>query len=158
MNYICVGKIVNTHALKGEVKIISDFSYKDRVFVKNKKLYIGEDKEEVIVESYRIHKIFDMIKFKEKSSINEVIGFKTKYIYINKEDLILNDEELLNEELIGMKVYKEDVLYGTIEGYIFEGKTKLIVVSGKYLPYKKELISKIDKKNRCIYYNDLLIL
>ena len=29
IKYINVGKIVNTHALKGEVRIISDFEFKD---------------------------------------------------------------------------------------------------------------------------------
>ena len=35
MKYIYVGKIVNTHALKGEVRLISDFEYKERVFKKD---------------------------------------------------------------------------------------------------------------------------
>ena len=40
MKYIYIGKIVNTHALKGEVRIISNFEYKDRVLVavKNKEI------------------------------------------------------------------------------------------------------------------------
>ena len=40
IKYINVGKIVNTHALKGEVRIISDFEFKDRVFIPNNVLYI----------------------------------------------------------------------------------------------------------------------
>ena len=31
MKYVLIGKIVNTHGLKGEVRIISNFEYKDRV-------------------------------------------------------------------------------------------------------------------------------
>lgn len=42
IKYINVGKIVNTHALKGEVRIISDFEFKDRVFIPNNVLYIGQ--------------------------------------------------------------------------------------------------------------------
>ena len=33
-DYIYVGKIVNTHGLKGEIRILSDFDYKDKVWVK----------------------------------------------------------------------------------------------------------------------------
>ena len=40
MKYIYVGKIVNTHALKGEVRIISNFEFKDRVFMPTNTLYI----------------------------------------------------------------------------------------------------------------------
>ena len=50
MKYVLVGVIVNTHALKGEVRIISDFLYKSRVFKSEMHLYIGEGKEEVIIE------------------------------------------------------------------------------------------------------------
>ena len=32
MEYIYIGKIVNTHGIKGEVRIISDFKYKNEVF------------------------------------------------------------------------------------------------------------------------------
>ena len=38
--YILVGKLVNTHGIKGEVKILSDFEYKTRVFKKDFKLYL----------------------------------------------------------------------------------------------------------------------
>ena len=32
MNLIYVGKLVNTHGLKGEVRLISDFKFKEDVF------------------------------------------------------------------------------------------------------------------------------
>ena len=72
MNLIVIGKLVNTHALKGEVRIISDFQFKSRVFVPNFKLYIGKDKEEVTIKSYRHHKNFEMCLFHEYNYINDV--------------------------------------------------------------------------------------
>ena len=44
--YVYIGKIVNTHGIKGELRLLSDFKYKDRVFLENRKIYIGEDKIE----------------------------------------------------------------------------------------------------------------
>ena len=32
MDKIYIGKIVNTHGIKGEVRILSDFLYKDKAF------------------------------------------------------------------------------------------------------------------------------
>ena len=32
MDYIYIGEIVNTHGLKGEIRIKSNFPYKDKVF------------------------------------------------------------------------------------------------------------------------------
>ena len=40
MEYIYVGKIVNTHGIKGEIRILSDFKYKNEIFKENFKLYI----------------------------------------------------------------------------------------------------------------------
>ena len=36
--FIYVGKIVNTHGIKGEIRILSDFEYKNKVFVPKMKL------------------------------------------------------------------------------------------------------------------------
>lgn len=62
MDYIKIGKIVNTHGIKGEVRLLSKFPYKDKVFVKDMNIYIDKKYKEVI-NSYRKHKNFDMITF-----------------------------------------------------------------------------------------------
>ena len=36
-----VGKVVGTHGIKGEIRILSDFQFKDKIFVVGKKLIIG---------------------------------------------------------------------------------------------------------------------
>ena len=61
MKYVLIGKLVNTHGLKGEVRILSDFRYKDRVFIPNMKIYIGKEKKEETISTYRHHKIFEML-------------------------------------------------------------------------------------------------
>ena len=43
-NYIYVGKIINTFGIKGELKVSSAFEFKDRVFIKDFNIYIGEEK------------------------------------------------------------------------------------------------------------------
>ena len=98
MKYILLGKIVNTHGLKGEIRIISNFKYKNKAFIPNMKAYIGKDKLEVIINSYRYHKIFDMITLKGYNNIDEVLKFKGDYIFINKEDIILENNEYLDED------------------------------------------------------------
>ena len=40
MDYILIGKIVNTHGIKGELRIKSNFLMKDKVFKKGFALYI----------------------------------------------------------------------------------------------------------------------
>ena len=76
MEWIYIGEIVNTHGLKGEIRILSDFEYKKEAFKIGKKMYIGKNKEEVTIQTYRTHKEFDMFTFEGLSEINDVIIYK----------------------------------------------------------------------------------
>lgn len=154
-DYIYVGKIVNTHALKGEVRLLSNFEFKDKVFLTGKTLYIGIHKSKEVIETYRRHKQFDMIKFKGIDYINDVLKYKGAYVYILRSDLILNDDEVLEEELLQMDVYNNDKLIGKIEEYRNDNGNKVLRVSGKYIPYNKDFITKIDKINKRIYFHGI---
>lgn len=155
MEYLVIGKLVNTHALKGEVRIISDFDFKSRVFVPGMKLYIGEYKEQVTIETYRKHKNFDMCKFKEYSYINDVLKFKGSLVYINKDDLELKVEEYLDEDLIGLDAIYQNNCIGTIKTIENNNGYKLFVINDKYVPYNKNFIDNIDLNNKKIKLKNL---
>ena len=84
---VYVGEIVNTHGIKGELRIVSDFKYKEKVFINGNKLYLGKRKQKVIIDSYRKHKNYDMVKFDGINDINDAIIFKGDEVYIKREDL-----------------------------------------------------------------------
>lgn len=155
IKYINVGKIVNTHALKGEVRIISDFEFKDRVFIPNNVLYIGQFKDREVIETYRKHKQYDMVKFVGIDNINDVIKYKGASVFVNEEDLHLKEDEILTEELIGMNVYNENSLVGNITEYREDNGNKNIRVNDKLIPFNENFISKIDKQNREIHFHDI---
>ena len=150
MEYVYIGKLVNTHALKGEVKIISNFEYKDKAFVKGKHFYI--DNEKVTINSYRHHKIFDMVTFKEYDYINDVLKFKGKKVYMDKEELDLKKDDLLFSDYIGLDGYYNDKFIGKISDIIVNNGYKLFYVSGKYIPFNKEFIENVDIKNKKIIF------
>ena len=77
-DFIFIGNIVNTHGIKGELRIISDFKYKDRVFLNNRRIYIGEEHIEEVINTYRRHKIFDMVTLKGYDNINQVLKYLKK--------------------------------------------------------------------------------
>ena len=81
MKYIYIGDVVNTHGLKGEVRLISDFEHKKKVFKKGFKLYIGRDKDELVINTYRVHKEYDMLTFEGLTSIDDVIIYKGDKAY-----------------------------------------------------------------------------
>ncbi len=155
MKYIYVGKIVNTHALKGEVRLISNFEFKDRAFKKGNTLFIGQFKEGKIIENYRKHKQFDMIKFVGIDYINDVIKYKGSNVYVSEDVLSLNDNEILESELTNMFVYIGEKKIGKIEDYRNNNGNKIIKVNDKYIPYNQNFIDKIDKHNHIIYMHDI---
>ena len=155
MKYIFIGRIVNTHALKGEVRIVSDFEFKDRIFKENTLLYIGENKDKEIIETYRKHKQFDMVKFKGIDYINDVLKYKGSKVYIDESILNLKDDEILISELINMDVYNDNKYVGKITEYRSDNGNNMLRVNDKLVPYNKDFITKIDKENKCIYFHDI---
>lgn len=144
MEYVCIGKLVNTHGIKGEVKLLSNFEYKNKVFVVGMNFYIGEDKEKVTVNSYRHHKVFDMVTFKEYNYINDVLKFKNKLVYVLKPDLALDNNLILDRDYIGMNAYYEGVLVGKVKDIIDNNGYKLMLIGTKYVPFNKEFISSVS--------------
>ena len=154
-DYIYVGKIVNTHGIKGEIRILSDFEYKERVFKIGMPIYIGRKKEREEIISYRHHKNFEMITMNGYSDINQVLKYKGLYVYIKREDLVLKDVELLESDYIGLNVYVDDVLKGSIEEVRESGgNNKFFVVTTEkgnvFVPFQKEFIKSIDISNKRI--------
>ncbi len=154
MEYVCIGKLVNTHGIKGEVKLLSNFEYKDKAFVVGMNFYIGEDKEKVTVNSYRHHKVFDMVTFKEYNYINDVLKFKNKLVYVLKPDLALDNNSILDRDYIGMNAYYEGVLVGKVNDIIDNNGYKLMLIGTKFVPFNKEFISSMSvTKNELILKN-----
>ena len=152
MKFINIGKIVNTHGIKGELRILSDFKYKEKVFKKDFKFYIGKDKEELIVNSYRHHKIFDMVTFNDLNDINLVLKYKGKEVYINEEDLDL-DGEIYIDNLIGYKVVVGDKDIGVVTDVMHMKANDILRVNDILIPYVKEFIIKIE--DNTIYVKDV---
>ncbi len=147
MKYVLIGKIVNTHGLKGEVRILSDFKYKDRVFKIGMKIYIGKNKVCEEINSYRYHKIFDMITMCGYDNIDQILKYKGEYVFISRDDLILKDNEYLDEDLLNLDLYMGNNYLGKVEQveYLTKNK-KLLIVSKHYIPF--ELVKEIDFLNK----------
>ena len=152
MKYVLVGRLVNTHGLKGEVRILSSFKYKDKVFKEGMNIYIGKDKINECITSYRYHKIFDMITMDGYNNINDILKYKGEYVFVNKEDIILNENEYLDEDIIGLKVYVENKLLGEVRRIDKHSVNEILVIKNdekNYLvPYNFDIILSIDLENK----------
>lgn len=150
MDFIYVGKMVGTHGIKGEIRIISNFDKKEKVFLLDMPLYIGNKKEKEVINSYRKHKNYDMVTLRGINDINEVLKYKGQKVYVLRNDLNLDGDFVL-DDLLGMKIISNNEEYGIVED-IFDnnGNTLLKVLFEKsyYIPYNSEYIRKVflDKK------------
>ena len=152
--YRYLGKIVNTHGIKGEVRIISDIDYKDRVFTKGFNLYIGSSKQKETINTYRVHKNFDMVTFDGISNINDVLKYKGEDVYILKSDI---EGIITDEDYIGLDAYT-DKFIGKVTG-ILKGYNDILVIENdtkKYMvPKLDNFIKNIDFENKKIIIENI---
>ena len=152
MGKVYVGKIVSTHGIKGEVRILSDFEYKDKVFKVGQKLII--DDNEYVIKSYRHHKNFEMVTLNEYKDINEVLFLMKKKVYINEENIELLDNEVLDEELVTYKVITTDGKEGSIEEVFFASPgnkiIRILLDKEILIPVKSPMLKEVNKKEKKI--------
>ena len=152
MEYICVGKIVQTHGIKGELRIRSKFLKKDRVFKKGFTLYLGDDKKPEIINTYRPHKEFDMVTFEGYNNINEVLDYLKLLVYAKKEDIELKEDEYILEELVGLNVIEDGKCLGKVNEIVYNNSNILLnVISDEhnfYIPNNPNFIKKVNLSDK----------
>lgn len=164
-NYLDVGKIVNTHGIKGEVRVQSLTNRPEQRYAKGSELAIEMENGEhipVIVKSHRVHKSFDLLMFDGYSSINDVEQFKSKMLKVN-ESLLPDLEEgvYYTNQLIGADVLDEQGnLIGQIKEILSMPANDVWVVKRPnkkdlYLPNISSVILKVDLNENQIIVNVL---
>ena len=148
MKLVYIGKYVNTHGLIGEIKILSDFEYKDKVFKIGNSIYIDNNK--YTINSYRVHKGYDMITLNGINNINDIESLKGSNVYIDNEEY---NFEYVYSDLIGFSIYDNDYRGEVIEIV----KSKLYpLLKVKYnkdylIPYTDNFIDRVDLESKKIY-------
>ena len=153
-----VGKIVNTHSLKGEVKVISSTDFEEERFKKGSKLLITRGNQlirEVIVESYRNHKNFLLVKFEGIDSVEEAEKLKNLQIKIDSDEVEeLEENEFYFHQIIGCQVFDEnDRNLGEIIDILTPGANDVWVIKGEegkeiLIPYIEDVVKQIDITNK----------
>ena len=152
MTKLYIGKIVNTHGIKGELRIKDNLTtkQKEEIFKIGSNLII--DEKAYKITSYRVHKDYDMVIFDGFNNINEVLFLKGKNVYKSKDEINLNNEGILDSELITYKVKTTDNLEGSILDVEETGNNykilRLLIDNNKVLvPYHKDFV-KIDSDKK----------
>ena len=167
-NLISVGKILNFHGIKGEVKI-GYTKGRDELVSGLKNVFVGsfksksDEKRALTVSAVRFHKQHALIKFKEINTVNEAEEIKGFDIFVPKSgaEKYLEDDEYLVSDLIGLDVLDTDgALIGSVVDFAQNFGNDLLSVrdgNGKnhFVPFVKELVPSVNLKTGTIVVNDI---
>ena len=151
--FVKIGFISNTHGIKGEIRLISDFELKDKVFTSGFKVYFGNNYEEFTITGYRPHKHFDMITLEGIDNINQILKYKKEAVYAKRSDLNLKENDYLMQDLYNMAVYENNEFIGKIEDVVYNKANILLKVYGVkyfYIPYNEQFITSVDLDKKTI--------
>lgn len=149
MEYIQVGKIVNTHGLRGDVKVLP-LTDDPKRFEDLKVVYVGDEKLKLDIGKVGYIKGNVLLKFKQYCDINDVEKFKNNMVFIDVKDKVkLPEDSFFLDDILGMEVYLEDETHlGTIKDILQPGANDVYVVKNKNLEYLipaiKDVVKKVD--------------
>ena len=156
IDYILIGKIVNTHGIKGEVKVMSETDFKSDRYHKNNKTYIDFNNEKIFVKiiSFRSHKGFDLLTFEGLDDINLVEKYKGFSLYSeNKKPKDLKKNEYHEIDLIGLEICQNNVIVGVINSIKTYPQCDYLEIKKndgemKLVPFLKEFVLDVDIQNK----------
>jgi 16S rRNA processing protein RimM len=155
---VMVGKILSTHGLNGDVKLMSFCENPEDIFN-----YTLLDKNNNIMRCKRVGStskpnVF-LAKFENLNSIDEANRYRNYELFIKKEDLaeIDDDNSVYVDDLINMKADSGEKK-GIIRDVYNYGAGDVVEIEwsdGKIesIPFTETFIREIDKKNSIVYIN-----
>ena len=151
--YLEAGKIVSTHGIKGEVKVLP-WADSPEFLTRFKTYYLveaagGRQQETGLlsVESSRVQKTCVLIKFKGVDTVEEAQKLRDKVIHIARNDSRIPAGTVFQADLIGMPVYANGAEIGRIAEILSMPASDVWVVKGEkeyMIPNVKAFVPVID--------------
>lgn len=149
--FIEAGKVVNTHGVKGEVKI-QVWLDSPEFLKKFKTVYI--DNRAVKLVSGRVHKGFLIAVLDGVDDVNAAMSLKNKTVFIDRKDAKLPKGAYFLQDIIGAAVVTEDgESVGTLEDILETPASRIYVVKGEtehLIPAVDEFIVRVDAENAVV--------
>lgn len=122
------GKIVNTHGIRGEVKI-QPWADSPEVLCALPALYI--DGAPVALRSARVHKGNVIALLEGVSDVDQAMLLKNKVVWLNRDDLRLPEGTFFLADLIGLRVVDEEGQdLGILNEVLSPSRQQVYVVKG----------------------------
>jgi 16S rRNA processing protein RimM len=152
---LTVGKVANTHGIRGEFKIWPETDFPEERFATGNELFLVSPDETktvpVSIVTARPQKTVFIVKFKEYHDINQVEPFKGWSVKVSAEKRgKLSADEFYFHDIIGSKVITEEgEEIGSVTDILRPGANDVWVVkqtNGKlaYLPYIADVVLRVN--------------
>jgi 16S rRNA processing protein RimM len=163
--WFTVGKLVNTHGIRGEVKIWPQTDFPEQRFAQGSILTLIDEEKggrvEVEIVSARLQKNVYIAKLKGFDNINDVEKYKGWVLKVSEDNLIdLPEDEYYYHEIIGCTVVTEEgEELGKVTEILTPGANDVWVVKGKgengrpkeiLLPAIEDVLLDVDIANKKI--------
>ena len=163
--YLTIGRLGKPHGLDGGIVfyVITDFPERLK---KGKKVFIGESKLPVQIQSVKEHSRGLIFQFEEFNTIDEIEVFKSQYVYVDSQELPkLPEGEYYHHQLIGLQVFDpQGIEIGILQSILETGANDVYLIKNNdqkeiLIPALLDLIKKIDIENKIMiitpldYYN-----
>ena len=160
MEYLLVGKIIDTFSLDGSVKVLSSTTNKELRYKKGNALFIKEGNEYIqyVISSYRKSGNVDIIRLDGVDNVDKASLLKGKELLVIKDENDLKEGYYFYSDLIGCDIVSEGKTIGkviAVEEFPAQITLRAKSNSGKefFIPFIKVFIRNVDIKNKQIEIN-----
>jgi len=155
-DFLAVGKIVNTHGVRGELRVIpmtSDISRFD--YLLYTWIRVDGRLREYRVTKVRYHKQFVLVKLQGIDNMTDAETLKGCELLVDREHARpLEEDEYFICDIIGMQVYEGDQLLGELTDVLETGSNDVYVVTDRktkkeiLIPALKSVVTQVDLENK----------
>ena len=142
LQYIEAGEIVNTHGVRGEVKVLCWLDDPE-MLCEFERCRI--DGKEYVMDQVRVQKTCNLVKLKGIDTMEAAQAMRGKTVELYREDI--DDEVIFAAELIGVDVYADGACIGKIKEVLDYPGNSVYVVKGEFeymIPAVKHFILSTD--------------
>lgn len=113
--YLEIGKIVNVHGLRGDVKVMP-WCDEPEFLCAFETLYLGKNHQSVTIEDARIFKNTVILHLAGCHTVEDAEKLRNQVLYMHREDVELDEGVYFIQDLIGLQVVDAD--NGTVYGIL----------------------------------------
>ncbi len=113
--YLEIGKIVNVHGLRGDVKVMP-WCDEPEFLCEFEMLYLGKEHAEVCIDDARVFKNTVILHLEGCDTVEAAEKLHGKVLYMHRDDVELEEGVYFIQDLIGLEVIDAD--NGTVYGVL----------------------------------------